>query len=106
MANPMLSMQRSFVLTKGYFWRYFFMLALYLSLSLLVGVLLGIPVTLFPEVEPWLLGAIQTFIIYLVGGWVTVALTVAYWASMEEERLLNSHLAAEGELPIRAEDVS
>lgn len=92
LTNPMRSMERSFQLTKGAFWRYFLLLTLYLCVVFVILTVVSLVTELLPSVEYWLVQTLQSLTLYLIVGWITVALTVAYWATIEEDRLLNSHL--------------
>ena len=79
--NPMASTQRSFQLTQGTFWRYFFLDAICVGFMFFVGALTQIPAVIFPEYNHWVLSAILALIVDAVSAWPVLVLVAAYWAS-------------------------
>src|SRR5262245_52351777 len=80
-ANSMHSIQRSFELTLGQFWRYFFLMTVTFVFLLVVGSLSGLPGELFPEIDHWLLSAGLALLVDVLAGLPVQIFVAAYWAS-------------------------
>lgn len=79
--GAMQNTQRSFELTHGSFWRYFFLSAGVAVFVIVLGALTAIPGELFPERDHWLLSAGLTLAVDILSGFPVLVFVAAYWAS-------------------------